>query len=81
MIAMPTVLRIGQYRFHFYSNEMDEPAHIHISTSDGECKFWLSPILLAKNRDLPPYQLREIERLVFEHKQFLLEKYDEYHNR
>jgi hypothetical protein len=50
---------------------MDEPAHIHISNSDGECKFWLSRILLAKNRDLSPYQLREIERLVFEYQQFI----------
>lgn len=24
---MPTVLRIGQYRFHFYSDENSEPAH------------------------------------------------------
>lgn len=31
---MPTVLRIGQFRFHFYSDEGNEPAHIHIATSD-----------------------------------------------
>lgn len=27
---MPTVLRIGPYRFFFYSNENDEPMHIHV---------------------------------------------------
>jgi hypothetical protein len=76
---MPTVLRIGPFRFHFYSDERGEPAHIHVRTSDGECKFWLDPIALAKNRGLRPNVLREVERLVYEHQAFLKEKYDEYH--
>ena len=76
---MPTVLRIGPYRFHFYSDERGEPAHIHVRTSEGECKFWLAPIALAKNRGLAPHVLRDIERLVYEHQEFLREKYDEYH--
>jgi hypothetical protein len=77
---MPTVLRIGRYRFHFYSDERSEPPHIHVRTSDGECKFWLDPVMLARNRGLAPHTVREIERLVFEHQTFLLEKYNEYHN-
>jgi hypothetical protein len=77
---MPTVLRIGRYRFHFYSDERSEPPHIHVRTSDGECKFWLDPVMLARNRGLAPHTVREIERLVFEHQAFLLEKYNEYHN-
>ncbi len=76
---MPTVLRVGAYRFHFYSDERGEPAHIHVRTSDGECKFWLDPITLAKNRGLAAHVLRDIERLVYEHQTFLKEKYDEYH--
>jgi len=35
---MPTVLRIGSFRFHFYSDEQMEPPHIHIETPEGECK-------------------------------------------
>jgi len=30
---MPTVLRIGPYRFHFYSDERGEPAQIHSHTA------------------------------------------------
>ena len=78
---MPTVLRIKSFRFHFYSDERKEPAHIHVRSTDGECKFWLSPISLARNRGMPPHQLREIERLVFENQQLLLEKYNGYHGR
>ncbi len=76
---MPTVLRIGPFRFHFYSDERGEPAHIHVRTSNGECKFWLDPIVLAKNCGLAPQTLREIERLVYENQRILKEKYDEYH--
>jgi hypothetical protein len=78
---MPTVLRIGPFRFHFYSDEGNEPAHIHIETADGECKFWLEPIRLARNMGLAPRTIREIERLVFEHQELLKEKYNEYHGR
>ncbi len=78
---MPTVLKIGSYRFHFYSDERGEPPHIHVETPDGECKFWLKPIRLAGNKGVAPHIIREIERLVFEHTILLKEKYYEHHKR
>lgn len=76
---MPTVLKIKGFRFHFYSDEGTEPAHIHVRSADGECKFWLSPISLAGNRGIPSHGLREIELMVYDNQPFLLEKYYEYH--
>lgn len=78
---MPTVLRIDAFRFHFYSDEGDEPVHIHVDTGDGECKFWLDPVVLAKSVNVSPTNVRKIERLVFEHRNFLMEKYHEFHQR
>ena len=78
---MPTVLRIAVFRFHFYSDEGDKPAHIHVDTGDGECKFWLDPVVLAKSVNVSPTDVRKIERLVFEHRNFLMEKYHEFHQR
>ena len=78
---MPTVLRIGSFRFHFYSDESSEPPHIHVRSSDGECKFWLEPVRLAWNRGMAVHDLREIERLVFEHLPLLVQRFHEYHNR
>jgi hypothetical protein len=78
---MPTVLRVGPYRFHFYSDESREPPHIHVRSPEGECKFWLEPIGLAQNRGISARNLREIERLVFEHRQLFVERYHEYHRR
>lgn len=77
---MPTVLRIGKYRFHFYSDEGSEPPHIHVRTADGECKFWLDPIGLAGNKGVASHELRTIERYIFEHQIVLKEKYNEFHN-
>ena len=80
-LPMPTVLRIGAFRFHFYSDEGSEPAHIHVRSADGECKFWLEPVHLAGNRGMAVRHLRDIERLVLEHQPFLIEKFHEYHPR
>jgi len=77
---MPTILRIASFRFHFYSDEGNEPAHIHVRGAAGECKFWLAPVALARNRGLAPRDLRDIERLVFENEQLLIDKYHEYHD-
>mgnify|MGYP003442697542 FL=1 len=76
---MPTVLRLLGFRFHFYSDEGSEPAHIHVDTGDCECKFWLDPIQLASNHGVTAVQVRKIERLVYEHQILLLEKYREFH--
>lgn len=77
---MPTVLRIRSYRFHFYSDELNEPLHIHVSTPEGECKFWLDPVRLSRNKGLAPHLIREIEKLIFENLELLKEKYNEFHS-
>lgn len=79
---MPTVLRIGSFRFHFYSDEGSEPPHIHVRTPDGDSKFWLEPsIMLAMNRGVKPQDLRQIERLIFEHQETLKKAYHDHHAR
>ena len=32
---MPTILRIGPYRFFFYAGDRDEPLHIHVERDDN----------------------------------------------
>ncbi|MCC6454512.1 MAG: DUF4160 domain-containing protein [Caldilineaceae bacterium] len=77
---MPTVLRIGRYRFHFFSNERNEPAHIHVKDGDRGAKFWLEPVDLAANYGFRSYELSEIRRLVLEHQMLFLEKWYEHFN-
>jgi len=75
---MPTVLKIGPFRFFFYSNENGEPAHIHIQRDNMLAKFWLRPVTLASSTRFSPQELRKLETLVSENKQLLLENWNEY---
>ena len=71
--AMPTVLRIGPYRFFFFSNEGQEPPHIHVRAGDALAKFWLNPVTFASGRGFSGYELNEIDRLVRTHVATFLE--------
>lgn len=75
---MPTVLRVGRYRFFFFSNEGTEPPHIHVKAGEDEAKLWLDPVGLAANYGFNGRELGEIERLVEEHRDQLLEAWNEH---
>ncbi len=75
---MPTVLRIGAYRFYFYSHEPNEPPHVHIDRDDSSAKFWLETVSLAKNIGFSAKELRKLEGLVQEHQAELLEAWHGY---
>lgn len=70
---MPTVLKIGAYRFYFYSHEPNEPSHIHVDGHGGSAKFRLSPVQVARNIGFSGRELRVIERHVLEHQKEILE--------
>lgn len=75
---MPTVLRHRGFRFHFYSNEGQEPPHVHVRRAEDTCKFWLRPIGLAYNDGMKSHELRELEGVVREHQSELERKWYEY---
>jgi hypothetical protein len=75
---MPTVLRIGKFRFYFFSNERQEPPHIHVKAGGDEAKFWLNPTQLASNYGFSSRELNELGRLVEENEAVFLEAWNEY---
>ncbi|HKS26280.1 MAG TPA: DUF4160 domain-containing protein [Pyrinomonadaceae bacterium] len=75
---MPTVLREGRFRFFFFSNESQEPPHIHIKVAESEAKFWLDPIGLAFNYGFRGRELKEIEELIKQHHVRFLEAWNEH---
>ena len=40
----PTVVRDGPFRLFFFSRE-ESRIHDHVSHTDGEAKFWLTPTI------------------------------------
>jgi Domain of unknown function (DUF4160) len=75
---MPTVLRIGPYRFFFYAGDRDEPSHIHVERESSTAKFWLSPVRLAQSRGFRSQELNRIGQLVEENQVLLRRHWDEY---
>lgn len=71
-------MRIGRFRFFFFSNEGFEPPHVHVQ--DGAClaKFWLAPVELAASTGFASGDLTRLRTLVVEHQDALLEAWNEF---
>jgi hypothetical protein len=65
---MPTVLRIGPYRFFFYSNEWQEPVHIHAQRDKALAKFWFHDVSLANSSGFSASELSKLAATVREHR-------------
>jgi len=74
---MPTVLLIKGYRFFFFSNERNEPIHIHIEKADSYAKFWLDPLFVAINHGFTSKELREISEIIEKNEILIRNKWDE----
>jgi len=75
---MPTVLRIGGYRFLFVSLDRSEPPHIHVRRENMVAKFWLDPIALERAGGFNRAELNTIAKLVQEQRERLLERWYEF---
>jgi hypothetical protein len=75
---MPTVLRTGPYRLFFYSGDGREPRHVHVERDDNRAKFWLEPVRLQSSGGFRPAEIRELQRVVEQHRDALVRSWNEY---
>ena len=75
---MPTLLRVEGFRFFFFSNEGQEPPHVHLSKGDGVAKLWLRPVRLAYAYGLAPAELRRARELTVEYEPTFVERWHDY---
>jgi hypothetical protein len=75
---MPTVLRVGPYRFYFYASDRQEPPHVHVERDDKVAKFWLSPVRLERSGGFSRREINRIQDLVETNIEALLRSWDEY---
>jgi hypothetical protein len=78
---MPTVLRIGPYRFYFYAGDRDEPEHVHVERDDSVAKFWLDPVRLQGSGGFRSSEINRIQKLIEENREDLIRSWNEYLNR
>ena len=75
---MPTVLRIGPFRFYFFSHEPNEPPHVHVDRDAATIKVWLEPVEAAKSRGFRAHEIGGIVKMVEDNRERLLEAWHEY---
>lgn len=75
---MPTILRVGPYRFFFYSSDAGEPVHVHVERDDNVAKFWLEPVRLHNSGGFNAVELRRMQRIVDDRREQLMEAWHEY---
>jgi hypothetical protein len=77
---MPTVLRLGPYRFFFYAGDRDEPPHVHVERDNNKAKFWLETVRLQNSGGFSRTEINRIQKTVEENQEDLLRSWNEYFN-
>lgn len=75
---MPTVLRVGPYRFYFYANDRTEPPHVHVERDNHTAKFWIEPVRLDRSGRFGATELLAIQTIIKSNKTKLLKSWHEY---
>jgi len=75
---MPTVLKIGPYRFFFYAGDKGEPKHIHVEHNERIAKFWLHPVRLQRSGGFSRIEINRIVNIINQNHQQLLEAWHDY---
>ena len=76
---MPAIKIPGSpYRFSFFSNERNEPMHVHVRREKNKAKFWMNPVRLCNSQGFAAHELKKIENLIIEHQTEIERAWNEY---
>lgn len=75
---MPTILRVGPYRFFFYAGDKDEPKHVHVERDERIAKFWLEPVRLNRSGGLGRTELGKIQDIIEVNLALIVEAWNDY---
>jgi hypothetical protein len=77
---MPTILMILGWRFFFYTNERNEPIHVHCRKGDSEAKYWLEVdqfgVIEAHSYNMSPGDKRTVRRIIFDHFDYIVSEWN-----
>ncbi len=79
---MPTILLVMGWRFYFYSNEMNEPIHIHCRKAGKECKYWIDrenfDLNEAYSYNMNNKDKRQVKKIIFEYFEHIENEWDRF---
>ena len=76
---MPEIFRSFGFVFFFYSNEGQEPVHVHVRKAGGFAKFWIEPVELDFSQGMKISDIQQAEELIFTHLEIIISKWNEVH--
>lgn len=80
--VMPTILYIDGWRFFFYSNERNEPIHIHCKKAEKEGKYWLDrdnfDVMESFSFQMNNKDKRIVKKIIFEYFELIEKAWDEF---
>jgi hypothetical protein len=74
---MPTLLRVGPYRFFIYSADCREPPHVHVERERNVAKLWLEPVRVQTSGGFKRSELNQIHRVIEDNIVELMRGWDE----
>jgi hypothetical protein len=77
---MPTVLRVGGFRFYFYGAD-HEPAHVHVRNGDGVVVIDIETAGVRRVEGVRDKDVRRAKALVAEHRDLLLVAWEDFERR
>lgn len=84
---MPSIFEIIGYKIYFWSNENNEPIHVHVSKGNpvaNSTKVWLTKsggcILANNNSKISQNDLNKLLPIISKHYFLIVSKWKEYYN-
>jgi len=82
---MPTIFLYNGWRFFFYSEEGNEPIHIHCKKGDADAKYWLTSeeflITEARSKNLSPADKRLVRKIISENFDYFVTEWNSFQER
>ena len=75
---MPTIFRKLGLRFFFYSNEGNEPPHVHVEKGEGHGKYWIDPIEKEYMKNFTKKEEKQADKIVHEEQENFKRKWYDY---
>jgi len=78
---MPTIHHEGGFRCFFFSNERNEPPHIHVAQAERYAEFWLEPVTLASEKGFRSGEVTRLHQIINERRLEFLSRWNEHFSR
>ena len=81
MLELPSIVDFMGYKIYFWSNENNEPIHVHVSKgiqTENATKFWIKrdDIELVHNKsEIPINDLKKIQKYLWANRSMIIAKW------